>query len=181
MAGILPSFNNHLNREEFFMSKRDDLIKLALFGIASGSLILSKDPLQSIPPKNNAPSSSIRVENSAASQTSPSEEYSENNNESNMGYHLMTEEDLLLELSPEGESIYKSLSPEGKELALYVASQRCNYTNLCKGLNACKTEENECAGKGQCKGKGKCAFSDKNLAVKVVAEKMKQKRVNAFK
>ncbi|MBS4167863.1 hypothetical protein [Parachlamydia sp. AcF125] len=99
----------------------------------------------------------------------------------NMGYHLMTEDELLLELSPEGVSLYNSLDEKGKELARYVASQRCTGTNACRGLNACNTDQNACAGKGKCKGQGKCAFADKNLAVKLVVQHMAEKRKQAAK
>jgi hypothetical protein len=133
--------------------KKQDLKKLALIGISAG-IVLSKGPL------------------SAA----VSDDTLKKNNESNMNYHLMTEDELLLELTPEGEKLYHSLDAEGKKLALAVASQYCNGTNICRGLNACKTDDNECAGKGACKGKSKCAFSSKDLAVKVVADKMKAKR-----
>lgn len=139
--------------------KKRDLKKLALLGICAGSLI-AKDPLTAA---------------DASPQTTADQKIKENN-ESNMNYHLMTEDELLLELSPEGEALYNSLDSEGKKLARQVASQYCNYTNLCKGLNACKTDTNECAGRGPCKALGKCAFSDKNLAIKVVVEKMKEKR-----
>lgn len=116
----------------------------------------------------------------SAGKTDVTSDQIKQNNESNMNYHLMTEDELLIELSPEGEKLFKSLDPEGKKLALYTASMMCSGTNLCRGLNACKTDDNECAGKGACKGLGKCALSDKNLAVKLVAEKMKNKR-NALK
>ena len=36
--------------------------------------------------------------------------------------------------------------------------------------------KNTCAGQGQCKGQTKCAFSDKNVAVRVAAKKMAEKR-----
>jgi hypothetical protein len=95
----------------------------------------------------------------------------------NMNYHLMTDEDMKLELSPEGLNLYNQLDDEGKKLARTVASQRCAQSNICKGLNACATDKNTCAGKGDCKGKSKCGFSNKDLAVKVVFEKLqKQKR-----
>lgn len=97
----------------------------------------------------------------------------------NMGYRLMTEDELLLQLNDEGTKLYKSLSPEGKRLALEVASSRCNGTNSCKGLNACRDNKHDCAGKGQCKGQGICAFSDPNDAVKVVSRKMAAKRTQA--
>lgn len=103
-------------------------------------------------------------------------------NAGNLGYHLLTEDELLLDLNDEGYKLYMSLSPDGKALAREVASTRCNSSNQCKGLNACATEKNKCAGKGSCKGTGKCALSDKNLAVKLVAKKlMNEKRTEALK
>jgi hypothetical protein len=99
----------------------------------------------------------------------------------NMGYHLMTEQELMLELDPEGIKLYNSLDGKGKALAREVASQRCNGTNECKGLNACQTDTNPCAGKGSCRATSKCAFSDKNLAVKVVVKKMAGKRESSLR
>lgn len=106
-------------------------------------------------------------------------EYAEANS-SNLGYHLMTEDELLLEMNDAGVKQYKALSPEGQALARKLASQRCAGTNDCKGENACKTEKNSCAGKGGCKGTTKCALSDKNLAVKLAADKMAAKRNEAM-
>lgn len=100
----------------------------------------------------------------------------------NMNYHLMTDDDIKLELSKEGLKLYDSLDEEGKALARKVASQRCAKTNECKGLNACATDTNKCAGQGTCKGTSKCGFSNKDLAVKVVYDKlMKEKRNNLTK
>lgn len=100
----------------------------------------------------------------------------------NMNYHLMTDDDIRLELSPEGIKLYNSLDAEGKALARKVASQRCAKTNDCKGLNACATDDNKCAGQGKCKGTSKCGFSNKDLAVKVVYDKlMKEKRESLTK
>lgn len=98
-----------------------------------------------------------------------------------LGYHLMTEDELLSELNDEGTKLYQSLSPEGKALVRKMASARCNGTNDCAGLNACATDKNSCAGKGKCKGQGKCSFADKNLAVKLVADKMAKKRAHLSK
>lgn len=97
-------------------------------------------------------------------------------NAENEGYHLMTEDELFSLLNKKGRELYESLDEEGKALALKVASARCQKTNECKGLNACQTETNDCAGKGNCKGTSKCSISDKNLAVKLVAKKMEEKR-----
>lgn len=105
---------------------------------------------------------------------------SQDYNDSNLGYHLLSDDELKLELNDEGYRLYMSMDEEGRKLAREVASARCDHTNLCKGLNACKTDKNDCAGKGKCKGQGKCAFSDKNLAVKLASKKMAEKRINAL-
>lgn len=91
----------------------------------------------------------------------------------------MAEKELLLELNEEGIRMYKGLNKEGKALALKVASNYCDHTNPCKNLNACRTDKNPCAGQSNnCAQQGKCSFSDKNLAVKVVYDKMNAKRNN---
>jgi hypothetical protein len=96
----------------------------------------------------------------------------EDPNAGNLGYHVMTEDELLLELNDEGYKLYMSLDPEGKKLAREVASSRCDHANSCKGLNACATDKNACMGQGACKGQSKCGISDKNLAIKLVAKKL---------
>lgn len=145
--------------------KKKDLRKLAIIGLSSGLLISTQVNAASTPPAKTT------------AQLSQSD--SNNNNDGNLGYHDMSEDELLLELSPEGAEMYNSLTPEGKELARKVASMRCNKTNSCKGLNACQTATNSCAGKGACRNTGKCAIGDKNLAVKLARDKMAQKRANA--
>lgn len=97
-------------------------------------------------------------------------------NSENEGYYLMSEEELFQQINSETKKLYDSLSPEGKQLALQVASQRCQSANACKGLGACKSEKNSCAGKNSCKGQGVCAHGDKNLAVRLVAKQMAEKR-----
>lgn len=145
--------------------KKNSLKKLAFLGLASGLLAAQQADAKQI-----KEAVSYLAANSQSIPDDPN---------GNLGYHLMTEDELLLELNEEGTNLYKSLSPEGKQLAREVASMRCNGTNKCEGLNACRTDDNECAGKGSCEGKGKCAISDKNFAVKLVAEKMAKKRANA--
>lgn len=152
--------------------KNKRMKELALLGLASGLLI--NTPAVAAAPTNTKASPNNTSTNSKSSQTSDQDDP----NKGNLGYRLMTEDDLLLELTDEGAKQYNSLSPEGKALARFVASQRCNGSNECKGLNACQTDTNKCAGQGKCKGTSKCAFSDKNLAVKVVAKKMAEKRSN---
>lgn len=122
-------------------------------------------------PSDNTPFQSPGQQNSKSKN---------NPNDQNIGYHLLTEDELLMELNSDGVKMYNSLTPEGKALARQVASARCQNTNACKGLNACQTPRNSCAGKGSCKGTGACAIADKNLAVKLVYDKMmKEKRLRA--
>lgn len=99
----------------------------------------------------------------------------------NITYHEMTEEELLSQLNEKSIALYKSMSDEGKAIARDIASNKCNGTNKCKGQNACETEENKCAGQGSCKGKSKCSVSDANLAVKLAAKVMEERRANATK
>lgn len=184
--------------------KKRSLKKLAFLGLASGLLMIEKANAASssglIPEvaseeilafkkckgPNGCPGQIAQEDRKTHSATdfkdsSDSDSDDVDPNSSNMGYHLMTEDELLLELNDEGVKTYNSLSPEGKKMALEVASMRCAQTNLCKGLNACKTQTNDCAGKGPCKAQGKCAHADKNLAVKLVAEKMARKRAELNK
>ena len=147
---------------------KHNLSHLMVLGILSGSLIVNK----TLSAENVRSTSSSNTKKTLKERLADVED-------GNMDYHLMTEEELLLQLNDSGAKLYKSLSPEGKELALKVASQRCMGLNECKGLNACKTDKNNCAGQGSCKGTGKCALSDPNVAVKLAAKKMGEKRIQA--
>lgn len=152
--------------------KKEKIIKVAFLGLVNGLLISSSgSPLAT--EKEKKPS---QVRSSPTSTDTKNEDAPADPNSENLGYHLMTEDELLLELNDEGTKQFMSLSSEGKALARQVASARCQGTNTCKGLNACESEKNKCAGKGSCKGTGKCGISDKNLAVRIVAGKMAQKR-----
>ena len=148
--------------------KKKNFAKLAFLGITSGLMVSSHSA--------NSESESTNSTTSTANSDTPRQGCGGQNgcggDDGNIGYFVFSEEDLLIELNEKGEALYKSLNEEGKALARKVASQRCNGTNECAGLNACQTESNECAGKGSCKGQSKCAISDKNLAVKIAAAKM---------
>lgn len=169
--------------------KKCDLRKMALMGLSSGLLITNQLSAQT--ERSNSPFQSSDTVTLAAgqcsasgngcspksnSQTKKDNGNANDPNNGNMNYHVMTEEELLIELNPQGITMYNKLTPEGKALARKLASMMCNGTNPCKGLNSCQTSNNDCAGKGECKGKGKCAISDKNLAIKLVNEKMAGKR-----
>jgi hypothetical protein len=144
--------------------KKVPLKKLAILGIVSGVVLAQALEGATLSP--------------AAREKLAKE--SEDPNAGNLAYHLMTEDELLLELTDDGVKLYNSLTPEGKALARKVASTSCNGTNECAGLNACKTDKNECAGQGKCKGQGKCNINDKNLAVRLVAKKMADKRAQTL-
>lgn len=146
--------------------KRLHLTPLIVAGITSGMLAVQIHVLAN-KDKNTDPPTSDFMELVSSSS-------------GNITYHLMTEDELLLELNEEGAYLYHTLSPQGKELALKIASRSCNNTNDCAGQNACRTAKNKCAGQGECKGTTICAFSDKNLAIKVAAKKMPEKRNQAL-
>lgn len=145
--------------------KKTNLNKVALLGLTSGLIISNQ-----LNAETSAKPTSI-AEKKADSKVAETDA-----NDSNMGYHVLTEDELLMELTSDGEKMYNSLSPEGKRLALVEASMRCAKTNECKGLGACKTAEHDCAGLNSCQGQGICAVGDKNLAVKLVYNKMNNKR-----
>ncbi|MBA3722683.1 MAG: hypothetical protein H0W88_09825 [Parachlamydiaceae bacterium] len=164
------------------MTKKSKLNRLMIAGMATG-LLLSQN-INAATDQNKSKSETKEATNS---QDSSKGTYKETDSlldlaaetGGNVGYHLMTEDELMIQLNDEGAKLYKSLSPEGKKLALSVASRSCNGTNECIGLNACATKDNSCAGKGKCKGQTKCAISDPNFAVKLVANKMAKKREDA--
>lgn len=91
----------------------------------------------------------------------------------------LTESELLSQLNDQAKASYQSLDPAGKALALKLANQDCKGQNECKGMNSCKTQEHACAGKGSCAGTASSNFKDKNLAIKIAALKMSEKRANA--
>lgn len=146
--------------------KKHSLKKLALCGIVSGLCVVQA-------------AEAAAVQEKAAATKAKTTEYDPN--DGNLGYHLMTEDELLLELNDDGYKQYTSLTPDGKAVAREIASQRCAGTNECKGRGACKTDKNACAGQNSCKGESKCGISDKNLAVELAAKVMAAKRAVALK
>lgn len=158
--------------------KKNDLKKLALLGLASG-IVLSHVEAGEASKNHQIQISSLLAANTSKAKSNLSDQSQPDPNEGNLGYHLMTEEELLLELNEEGQRMYNAMDPANKKLARDVASGRCANTNYCQGLNACKTEKNACAGQASCKGNGKCGISDKNLAVRLVYNKMMKKRAAA--
>lgn len=167
--------------------------KIALLGIAAGLCVVNEGPLVAKEVKDQLGGelfakllSDASTSSAKDAKTSPDQTKSAKDNEAekyksqNMGYHLVTEDELVGNLNAKGLKLYLGLDEEGKLLARKVASQLCNGTNDCKGLNACKTDNNDCAGQGSCRGKSKCAIGDKNLAVKLAAKHMAEKRGEKF-
>lgn len=144
-----------------YKNNKDKLNRLMIAGITSG-IILTSLSLHAEEEKKQKTLMELAAEN-----------------DGNTTYHLMTEDEILLQLNTEGTKLYNELTPEGKKLARETASRSCNGTNDCAGLNACKSDKNDCAGKGSCKGTTKCAISDPNLAVKMAHKKMEEKRLKA--
>lgn len=165
------------------MKKQDlNLKSLAILGLATGILISAQGVADDTSKKvSSKQEEAVNKKNDKKAKASDKDDFDKafEKYDGNITYHPFTEEELVRELTPEGKKMFQSLSPEGKELALKVASQTCNGQNECKGFNGCETAEHKCAGKGECKGTGKCAISDKNLAVKLVYDKMKDKRQKA--
>jgi hypothetical protein len=150
--------------------KTREFKRLALLGLTSGLFVANADIEGMNQQTNKSPTTS---DVSSKDNSDP--------NSSNVGYHVLSEDEFLIELNEQGIKMYKSLNPEAKKLAVEVASMRCVATNPCAGLNACASEKNDCAGQSKCKGQGKCAVSDKNLAVKLVYNKMANKRAESLK
>jgi hypothetical protein len=166
--------------------KRKDLKKLALLGLTSGAVLSQSLQASSNLTTHQANVSALLALNASktTSKDKTATDVSQKNantteidpNEGNLGYHLMSEDELMLELSADGQRMYTALDSNNKKLALEVASSRCANSNSCKQLNACKTDKNDCAGQAACKGLGKCGIADKNLAVRLVYNKMMKKR-----
>lgn len=159
------------------MMKKRDLKKLALLGIAGGIVLANSIEAEEKSDDYQIKISSLLAANTSTSSHQKSTDSStpEDPNAGNLGYHLMSEDELLLELNDEAQRMYNSMDATNKKLAREVASARCANTNACKGLNACKTAKNSCAGQASCKGQGKCGMADKNLAVRIVYNKMMKK------
>ena len=94
---------------------------------------------------------------------------------------ILSEQDLMAELSPEGKRTYQALDSAGKKMALQLANQSCAGKNACAGQNSCATDINSCKGNGTCKGTSKGPFTDKNDAVKVAEMQMAKKREGMLK
>lgn len=88
------------------------------------------------------------------------------------------ESSLTPELSKSGHYFYDQFDRDGQALAYTLVQQECKGKNNCRGMNSCKLEGiNHCAGLAQCKGKGNGYFEDKNLAIKVAAKLMAERRL----
>jgi hypothetical protein len=142
-----------------FYMKKPDLKSLALMGI-TGGLFLSSQCNAADYQSKGAPQN----QNKAMHQSKE-----------------MSESELMEKLDANHKAMFKDMTPEGKKMALKLANQTCAGTNECKGLNACKTDDNGCAGKGGCKGQSKCSFKDKNKAVEAANQHMQQKRTEMQK
>jgi hypothetical protein len=155
--------------------KTRNLRALTITGLAAGLLVSSHGISAEKDTPTAAQQSSETNLTKAASKTDAFDTAFEKY-DGNITYHLMTEEELKRELTPAGQKIYDSLTPEYKELAKKVVSTTCSGMNPCKGFGGCRSKDNECSGKNKCEGKGTCATADKNVSVKRVYDRMMEKR-----
>lgn len=172
--------------------KKKDLKKMALLGLAGGVMMTTQGTVQAdesgagpeeLPGLMAAKSCGSgcgghyhgcgqgQGSNGQQRMIADADEYTKDNSG-----QLMTEDQLMSQLNEQGKQLYKSLNPEGKALAIKLASRSCKGTNDCKGLGACAGNDHSCAGKNSCSGTSKCSFKDKNAAVKVAAQKQAEKR-----
>ncbi|BBI17893.1 hypothetical protein [Neochlamydia sp. S13] len=170
------------------MNKKD-LKKLALLGITGGVMMASQGSVYADTSDHLATPGVLMASGCGAgtcgNQGKPSSGLNRESRiiaeadeslKSSSSTQLMTEDQLKSQLNEQGKENYNSLNAEGKALAQKLASRTCKGNNDCKGLNSCKTEEHSCAGKGSCAGSSACNFKDKNLAIKVAAQKQAEKR-----
>lgn len=164
--------------------KKRDLKKLALLGITSGIVLSSQAILKADQGNSETNILSGLIAESCGKRGC--NHFSEiptryiSDLEDNIKYdnfaQLLTENQLLSQLNELSKQMYKNMTPEGKTLALKLASRSCQGNNECKGQNACMSEKNACYGRSSCKGTSKCTFKDKNLAIKVAAQQQAEKR-----
>lgn len=166
--------------------------KLALMGITGGIILAAQAPasLESSTDVGctlaagcgkHCRGASKQIAESCGSRSSPQEQYRTYTAEADVSVQKqsskqLSEGELMNQLKPETQAVFKGMSPEGKALALKLANQTCKGKNDCKGLNSCQTADSTCAGRGSCKGTSPGPFKDKNEAVKIAAKKMAEKR-----
>lgn len=160
--------------------KKPNLKSLAITGLAAGLLVSSQGITaeKAKQPVNQQQGNKTSTKKKAAAKEDAFDAAFEKY-DGNITYRLMTEDELKLELSPSGQKMYDSLTPEYKELARKAASTTCSGMNPCAGYGGCRSKENACSGQNKCKGQGTCATADKNISVKRVYDKMMEKRAKA--
>lgn len=82
------------------------------------------------------------------------------------------------QMSPDMQTFYNSLSPEGQRkfmeldaqhrmMAIEMSNQKCTGKNNCASMGGCATAAHACAGQNGCKGQGGTPVRDSNRAVEV--------------
>jgi hypothetical protein len=166
--------------------ERKNLRSLAVLGLSTGILISAQQtPIEAaVYDKLLTHSMSLLAANTSTSASADKkdatdEDIQKKQQENASSYKQLTEDDLYGMVNSKTWALYESLSPEGKTLALNIASRSCDGSNDCRGQGACKDNKHNCAGQNECRGKSKCNVSDKNLAVKLAANIMAKKRGEA--
>lgn len=135
--------------------------KFALMGMAGGLLLSNPNPVEANITQGNdsvvaagCGGSKAGCGGARSSSKRPyiAEEDLSNRPSTQKNVKPLNESDLLSKLDSSGRSTYQNLSPEGKALALKMASEYCNGRGVCGG------------------------YSDYNEVVKAAAKKMAEKR-----
>lgn len=141
--------------------KKHDLKKLALMGLTGGVLLSAQSINAEETPSENAVAS-VTADHKCGSGSSCNHQRGGSGGGAGCQQHKpkpqtqqrreLTERELIEHLNDEGKQVYNALTPEGKALALRLASRSC--------------------GAGSCGG----AYTNKNVAVNEAARQMADKR-----
>lgn len=86
------------------------------------------------------------------------------------------------ELTQCSRYLYENMNKKEREMVFQLMHGECKGQNRCKGMNSCKQEgQNHCAGMCECNGQGNGFFPSTDLAVRVAAKHMAEKRLQIKK
>jgi hypothetical protein len=118
----------------------------------------------------------ILMTNQLSAAEAPNNQQMPNNANATQPPMTGAEQAFVNQLSQNSEMLFKNMTPQQRAMCIQMAAHDCKGQNACKGLGTCKTDKNACAGMNACKGQGACK-TDPNKAVKIVSDKMAQKRL----
>jgi hypothetical protein len=150
--------------------KRQELIQLALLGMAAAALVGG----QSLEAQTTTPSATTQgaTAHKPAGDTAPS-----CGCPATVSKPLTSEQQTFYnKLNDQGKQMFMKMDTEGRSTAMQAFKAPVGG-NSCAGLNACSNPgKNDCMGKGTSKNSSVKTFTDPNQAVKVTYDKMQAKR-----